>query len=646
MALSIVNYSNAFSNRGKMAIKTRFAAGEVYSYHIPSSASNTAQAVSEQVWDAVLAYSTGYRNGACASIKGGTVAELDASNGARSVVFINAPSLGAKNVQAALVTGSADAPVIQKGYVLADKLNPSGFKGTAILLALMPYILQDEEAQTAYEELRKYAQYADDDPFWDSEQHRDEFGRILATLSCNIYYRSKNDVDYSHDKVVAGSGKCPAQLSLKLALTKQEDIKAFTAKKLKQALSSPKGKFIYVQSVIDITQIGEKYFLNKNMTVQEKARVAKMPPEYKLEEWVVNFAKLICSTTRFPYPIRTVGLFGPAGTGKSVNTKALFSLLGLEHDIITCHADMELMDFIGMLIPKGGEKVLSWKDIMKELGLPNTDDIMNDPAGSYIRLYKKPAPPFLQKKLSGLSSDEQETLRRGQDRMICDMMSKCFNEIEKRSTSGQYEYVEGPLVRACRSGHGIEIQEAGIIKRPGVLVGLNALLESGPTNWITLQTGEVIQKHPNTVIVFTSNDDYIGTTLLNQSVISRLSLVQWFKNPSIETMVERVIRQTGFTNRVLLTKMANVLQQLNACCKDKDINDGSLGQRELLNWAMVVIAQAEEEGISLDEVPNEIVGDACLITVLGKISQVAENIEEVVDSVMNATDFGVRSLRV
>lgn len=49
------------------------------------------------------------------------------------------------------------------------------------------------------------------------------------------------------------------------------------------------------------------------------------------------------------------------------------------------------------------------------------------------------------------------------------------------------------FIKALKNGYLVEIQEPSTILQPGVLVGLNSLLEQSGT--ITLPTGEVILRH-------------------------------------------------------------------------------------------------------------------------------------------------------
>ena len=72
-------------------------------------------------------------------------------------------------------------------------------------------------------------------------------------------------------------------------------------------------------------------------------------------------------------------------------------------------------------------------------------------------------------------------------------------------TEPEYIFVEGPLTKALRNGWLIEIQEVGVIRRPGAVAALNAVLEAGPGKYVDLPTGPRVYRDPKTVLVFTSN---------------------------------------------------------------------------------------------------------------------------------------------
>lgn len=128
----------------------------------------------------------------------------------------------------------------------------------------------------------------------------------------------------------------------------------------------------------------------------------------------------------------------------------------------------------------------------------------------------------------------------------------------------------------------IEIQEPSTIVQPGVLVGLNSLLEQSGS--ITLPTGEVIRRHPDAVVVVTTNTSYEGCRGMNQSVLDRMSLVRDVELPSPEVMAQRAMSVTGATDEYEVSKMVQVVNDLAEYCRKNSITDGSYGMRSLIDW--------------------------------------------------------------
>lgn len=154
---------------------------------------------------------------------------------------------------------------------------------------------------------------------------------------------------------------------------------------------------------------------------------------------------------------------------------------------------------------------------------------------------------------------------------------------QKEDTAKQkFRYVDTPLVKAIRYGYLCEIQEPTVIANPGVLVGLNPLFDRCRT--IELPTGERIHRHPNTVLMVTTNHDYAGCKDINQSVISRMNLVMDIEQPEIETMVERVCGITGCKDITAVHRMTEAVDEISLRCKETMITDGSCGMRELIAW--------------------------------------------------------------
>ena len=118
-------------------------------------------------------------------------------------------------------------------------------------------------------------------------------------------------------------------------------------------------------------------------------------------------------------------------------------------------------------------------------------------------------------------------------------------------------------------------------------MGLNALLDN--CQMITLPTGEQVRRHPDTVIIVTTNSDYAGCRDMNQSIISRMDLIYDIESPDLNTMVKRVMNVTGFNDEQEATKMAVVVRDIAERCRQTMITDGSCGMRELKSWVQSVM---------------------------------------------------------
>ena len=148
--------------------------------------------------------------------------------------------------------------------------------------------------------------------------------------------------------------------------------------------------------------------------------------------------------------------------------------------------------------------------------------------------------------------------------------------------------VKGNFHARCGTGENLEIISkdylslSTVISKQGVLVGLNSLLDNCKA--IKLITGEVIERHPDTVIILTTNTDYNGCRELNQSIISRMNLIFDMETPDAQIMTERVMGITGCKDKSIVRKMADTIEKIINECREKLITDGSCGMRELISW--------------------------------------------------------------
>ena len=222
-----------------------------------------------------------------------------------------------------------------------------------------------------------------------------------------------------------------------------------------------------------------------------------------------------------------------------------------------------ISDFTGTILPKISEKSPSENSELENI--PTFTDISMDPEFAY-------------KMLTGEEATENITA----DDALSMVIQKSIEKVNPENGSVQYEYCDSPLVRAIKNGWLCEIQEPAIIERPGVLAGLNSLLDTCQT--VTLPTGEVIKRHPDCVLVITTNTGYQGCKEINNSVISRMQFVKDTELPTESELMDRIKGITGFNDDTILSRMIKVVNEIHTFCQERMISDGSCGVRELIDW--------------------------------------------------------------
>ena len=371
-----------------------------------------------------------------------------------------------------------------------------------------------------------------------------------------------------------------------------------------------------------------KYTLHpRTLTPSEQALVPVLPEWYTIPREVVDICRHASLTTGKPTQMRNFLLRGPAGTGKTMGAKAIAAGLGLPYMKYTCSAGTEIYDFIGQIFPDAdasstgnaqldAERAqlkamggINYANVKKLMKLPDLDDMDYDPAGVY-------------QALTGIENPAATC----QDCMavVLDRVTEKVTALSKReeaaSGNGQsFTYVETDFLKALKHGYLIELQEPTTIVQPGVMVGLNSLLEQEGS--ITLPTGEVIERHPDAVVVVTTNVSYEGCRGVNQSVVDRMSLVRDVELPTPEVMVQRAMSVTGATDEYQVSQMVQVVNDMADYCRKNSITDGVVGMRSLIDWI----------------VSTEITGDvyqSALYTIISKATAEEEDREALITSIL------------
>lgn len=594
-----------FDKGGKKKVKVSSTYGD-----------GTEATLSSTVVKAVLAYCAckdGSKPGAVGICGSKGVAEYKSASGADAYhLAVYDPSNGT-----VLASKYDSGTEVMETY----SMGKSGQDGAAVLLAMIPALAADQE-------------FADNlDAFM--AEYRDSFSDLpkatdLAAILCDNAYRRVKDKS------------CPAHLQVNI--DNSGNVMRVSQTHLDSGNFTPDrvlaGEFTILahtgatvvleqKETVPHSDFVGKYILTpaRGLTAHEEALVPTLAPWYVLPEEVVSICTHAQKSTEKSLPMRNFLLRGPAGTGKTEGAKAIAAGLHLPYVKYTCSANTEVYDFIGQVFPDtdgpstgdadldrerqelkemGG---ITYENVKKIMGLPDLDDMDYDPEGTYMLLTGH----------AKAGATSQDCMAEVMDQVTAKLQKLCTVKPETVNAGQTYTYTETDFIRALKYGYVCEIQEPTTIMQPGVLVGLNSLLEQNGT--ITLPTGEVIRRHPDAVVVVTTNVSYEGCRGMNQSVLDRMNLTQDIELPAPEIMAQRAMSVTGCEDDVLVSRMVQVVNDMADFCRKNGISDGSCGMRSLIDWIMSA----------------EITGDpytSALCTIISKATADEEDRNAIITSVL------------
>ena len=387
----------------------------------------------------------------------------------------------------------------------------------------------------------------------------DEFLRHAFVCCDNLYRRIE-------------SGNALEDGGIPLENGKMRNFELITQHLLTQGIYRPNevdcGEFeiLRVGKPVQETTLGElkgKFYQGETYPEEYARMIPNLPDYYRVNVETQEILSMIAST-----PARLFMLAGESGAGKTTDSKIIAQALGYPHFVFTCGPNTEETSLMVSILPN----IDSCKQ--PEEPWPTMEDFLMDPASAIAELsgtYPE-----------GIGKEEA--------------FQKVLEEVYQRGynkAKGEKDFIkkESTIIQACRMPSVIEIQEVSMIEKPGTMTRLNALFDDCAKT--DLLNGEIIERNPDTVVIFTTNLDYVGCQMFNESVLSRMNLIQHRKGMSAEDMAKRAMERTGCREFTILMEMAQIVTKIHEYLVRKQIQGGVCGYRELENWVWSYLASGD-----------------------------------------------------
>lgn len=398
------------------------------------------------------------------------------------------------------------------------------FAVVALFIAIIEVARKDEEFEIHF---KKYCDYLSNKDI--SEIKIEE---TITILIDNIYQRIEHKQDI---KVEAYKKLTPSFLrNNTLAAILFGEFKLFELKNDRKSIKDLKMEFS----------------TNRMLSQIEKDMIPNIEDAMIVPDNMEDICKMIKKMEHSTF-VKNLFIYGKAGTGKSTIARMIAYIFDLPYVIISCKPGMKAIDLKEKVFSNEGNKEESNK-------LPSYNDFIYDPAMAVYKLTNQYIPEI----------------------SVKEAWEQILRTLQK--SSGDFNSIPSSIIQAVKHGYVVEIQNPFLIEKSGILAGISIL--SNDISAIRLVNGEVIQRHPDCIMIFSENVENINGVDINSSVLSCCPVKIYKQSLSLETLAAWAIEVTGCKEYELILKMCETVKEISETLQERNIKDGCCGSRELLSW--------------------------------------------------------------
>ena len=303
-----------------------------------------------------------------------------------------------------------------------------------------------------------------------------------------------------------------------------------------------------------LKELKKIYGQNWSFPKDYENRIPQFPEDMKVGEYAQDILSAIVES-----PFRKFMITGNAGTGKTTDAQMIAQILGVPYFALNCGPETDESALVAGIYPNSRKKT---KDCIK---FPSLQEFVTDPM----------------QVLEAVTHTRKEGISKTQAfRELLDAVYQ--SGYQKAKNEGDFVMQESEIIKGCRMPSVIEIMEASLIVEPGTLGKLNRLLDD--SRKLDFLYGEVVERHPNAIIIITTNLNYVANREFDFSVVSRMNKVQHRKDLTEQQLAERAMFRTGCKDMEVLKQMAKVMKRLDAVVREEFGKAGLCGYREYENW--------------------------------------------------------------